>query len=175
MQSGLSKLIPWEESGLDISMAKDSVFSIVEKMKPLLKRTASWWNLFWDLKYSKELQTMFVCTDLGIQGFKNQEFKTLEIHEFKNKILLSLGIYKNQFLLIGSGGAGLAIWDIQAGTYTILTTKDGLASNFIYFSKADPDNFIWVGTVKGIDRVSLNENLEIKSLKHFGSQNGTKP
>jgi signal transduction histidine kinase/sugar lactone lactonase YvrE len=129
----------------------------------------------WDLKYSKELQTMFVCTDLGIQGFKNQEFKTLEIHEFKNKILLSLGIYKNQFLLIGSGGAGLAIWDIQAGTYTILTTKDGLASNFIYFSKADPDNFIWVGTVKGIDRVSLNENLEIKSLKHFGSQNGLSP
>lgn len=128
----------------------------------------------WDLRYSKANQTMFVCTDSGVQKFKNDKFESIRIPEFKNKILLSLGIYKDRFLLVGSGGSGLAVVD-SSGAYTILTTKDGLSSNFIYLSEADSTNSIWIGTVKGIDKFSLDANLKITSLKHFGSQNGLSP
>lgn len=126
----------------------------------------------WDLKYSRVDHSMFICTDLGVQRFKNGEFETIDIPEFKNKILLSLGLYKENYLLVGSGGAGLANVNILNGSYSILTTKDGLASNFIYLADSDSSNYVWVGTVKGIDKISIDENLTIKSLMHYGSQSG---
>lgn len=125
----------------------------------------------WDLRYSKSHKTMFVCTDLGVQKFKSGVFEAIRIPEFTNKILLSLGLYMDRYLLIGSGGSGLAVVD-STSRYSILTKKDGLSSNFIYLADADSEGTIWAGTVKGIDKFSLSENLTITNLRHFGSQNG---
>ncbi|MEQ1588092.1 MAG: two-component regulator propeller domain-containing protein [Cyclobacteriaceae bacterium] len=126
----------------------------------------------WDLKYHPGMKTMLVCTDLGVQKFVNGKFQLLNIPEFKNKILLSLGLYKSDYALIGSGGAGLAIYNLLTDEYKILTTRDGIASNFIYFSDSYETDPIWVGTVKGIDNLSLDEKLNVKGLVHFDSQSG---
>jgi signal transduction histidine kinase len=128
----------------------------------------------WDLKYSAYEQAMYICTALGVQRYKDGKFQSINIPEFKDKILISLGLYKNKYLLVGSGGSGLAVVDPSA-SYSILTTQDGLSSNFIYLSDADSSNIIWTGTVRGIDQFLLDDNLKITSLKHFGTQNGLSP
>lgn len=129
-------------------------------------------GMIWDLKYSRQHHTMFICTDVGIQKVSGKIFTPIEIPEFKDKILVSLGIYKNDYLLIGSGGSGLAIYNILNGTYSIITSKDGLASNFIYSVDSNQSDSIWVGTVKGIDLVVLDSQQKMKRSIHFNSQSG---
>lgn len=50
--------------------------------------------------------------------------------------------------------------------------KDGLKSNTVYLMSFDDKGHLWVGTNKGVDRVSLNERGEPASVKNYGSSEG---
>lgn len=129
----------------------------------------------WDMKFSPKNNIMYVCTSLGIQQYRNGQFDTIEIPEFKDKILVALGLYGKHHLLVGSGGAGLAIVDVRDQSYKILTKENGLSSNFIYLVDSNQPEMIWVGTVSGIDQILLGPDFTITNLIHHDSRSGLSP
>jgi hypothetical protein len=123
--------------------------------------------------YSKKRKTLFIGNELGVNTLSNGHVLIEVIfEEFKNTTILSINPYRDSLLLIGSGGSGFTVYDPVNKTSRLITTHDGMASDFIYFIASDEDDVIWVGTEKGISRVVLDENLNISENIHYDHDNG---
>ncbi len=81
----------------------------------------------------------------------------------------------NMWLGTASMGA-CRIKQLENGRYNYqnITTQDGLNSNNIYFLFYDNNNQLWVGTEKGINRITFNEQGEIKDIFTYGKAEGFK-
>jgi signal transduction histidine kinase len=53
-----------------------------------------------------------------------------------------------------------------------LTTRQGLTSDFIYFVSPDKEDYLWVGSEKGITKVRLNSQNDIEENLHYDFDNG---
>ena len=124
------------------------------------------------LKYFPATASLFIGTDAGLDEWRNSKIKKIWFPEFDNASILSLSSYQDSLLLIGTAGAGFAVYNPQSKKKKIITPKDGLPSGFVFFVAADEENKIWVGTVNGISRIALNTDWEIYESSHFGFDNG---
>ncbi len=122
--------------------------------------------------YSTYYHKLFIGNEFGMSAFVDGRVEPMTIPEIDNAGVLSIQPFRDSLLLLGSGGAGLAIYNPATRAKKILTTHQGLASDFIYFVAADPDGILWIGTEKGITRIKLNDNLEIVENLQFGYDNG---
>lgn len=122
--------------------------------------------------YSKRYKTLFIGNELGVNTVSNGRIDELVFKEFKNTTILSINPYRDSLLLIGSGGSGFSVYDPARKISRLITTHDGMASDFVYFIASDKDDIIWVGTEKGISRVVLNKELNITENVHFDHENG---
>ena len=125
------------------------------------------------LKFIPRLKTLFIGTDYGLSELKpDGQINNIALPEFDNTVLLSLDVFRDSLLLIGSGGAGFVVYNPMNGRKKTFTPKDGLSSGFVFFVAADEQDRIWVGTVNGISRMKLNANWEIEESHHYGFDNG---
>lgn len=122
--------------------------------------------------YSKKYKTLFTGSELGMNTISNGKIEAVEFKELANTTILSINPYRDSLLLLGSGGSGFAVYNPVTKNYRLITTHDGLTSDFIYFIVADDDDTIWVGTEKGISRVVLDKKLDIVENIHFDHDNG---
>lgn len=129
-------------------------------------------NTVSSLYYSQKSKTLYVGNEFGINAFTNGKVSRLSIKGFENSSILSIQSYRDSLIAFGSGGAGFAIYNPATATSRLITTHDGLVSDFIYFVTADEENRIWVGTEKGVSRLVLNDKLEIVENIHFDHDNG---
>jgi signal transduction histidine kinase len=83
-----------------------------------------------------------------------------------------MNVYKDSVLLLGSMGSGILVYDPVHKNKKIISSKDGLPSNLIYFVTPDQENFIWVGTEQGITRLRLNKDFDIAEIHNYGFDNG---
>jgi ligand-binding sensor domain-containing protein/signal transduction histidine kinase len=116
--------------------------------------------------------SVFVGTDNGLNVIRNGKVLPVEIDKLENTTIFSLAAYQENKLLIGSGGAGVIVYDVTTKETKILDTDIGLPSDFIYFVGADAEDLIWVGTEKGITKIRLSDKLDIEEILHFGFDNG---
>ncbi len=124
------------------------------------------------LRYMPYNDMVYAGTDLGLSMIKKDTATTLALKEIENTGVFSLSVYRGKYLLIGSGGAGVLIYNVETGAKKVLDTSLGLPSDFIYFVAPDLEDHIWIGTEKGISRMKLSEGLEITELLAFGYDNG---
>ena len=122
--------------------------------------------------YSKIHKTLFVGNEFGINAVRDGKVETLDIKGFQNTSILSIYPYRDSLLLLGSGGAGFAVYNPSSGSAHFINTHEGLISDFIYFIGADEKQNIWVGSEKGISRIILNRKFEIEQNLHFNHENG---
>ncbi|CAN5436745.1 hypothetical protein BH09BAC5_BH09BAC5_06010 [soil metagenome] len=54
----------------------------------------------------------------------------------------------------------------------IYSKKEGLASGNVYLLQFDGEGNLWVGTEKGLDKILLDVNGKILSIKHYGKNEG---
>ncbi|HEY5692698.1 MAG TPA: triple tyrosine motif-containing protein, partial [Cyclobacteriaceae bacterium] len=83
-----------------------------------------------------------------------------------------MSVYKDSLLMLGSGGAGIMLLDPVTYKKKIISSQNGLPSDFIYFIVADSDGYIWIGTEQGITKLMLNKDYEIEQNLHYGYDNG---
>lgn len=77
----------------------------------------------------------------------------------------------NSTIYLGTNDAGIACYDGK--TFRTINVKDGLCSNYITSLSWDNyDSTLFVGTDKGINKLRLNPDFTIKSLKFYGEQEG---
>lgn len=124
------------------------------------------------LHYSARWNGLFIGNEFGLSSFKDEKIERIEISGFENTNVFSINPYRDSLLLIGSGGAGFAIYSPNTSFRKLFTTHHGLASDFIYFVASDEDDYIWIGSEKGITRIKINENYEIVENLHFDQENG---
>ncbi len=124
------------------------------------------------LHYSKTYDCVFVGNEFGVFAIKDHEISPVPIAGIENTSISSIQSYHDSLLLVGSHGAGFAIYNPTTHLNRLITTHHGLASDFIYFVAPDPDNYIWVGTEKGITRMKLTASLEISENLHYDYDNG---
>jgi len=124
------------------------------------------------LRYMPHNDLIYAGTDLGLSVIKDNMATTLSLKEIENTGVFSLSVFRKKYLLVGSGGAGVMVYNVENGAKKMFDTTIGLPSDFIYFVAPDLDDLIWIGTEKGISRMKLSENLEITELLHFGYDNG---
>ncbi|HTF18530.1 MAG TPA: two-component regulator propeller domain-containing protein [Chryseolinea sp.] len=124
------------------------------------------------LRYLGKYNTLFVGSELTIETVKDGNVTTLQIPEIQNTSILSLQSYQDSLLLVGTGGAGAVLYNPASLRRKMLTTREGLASDFVYFAVADEKQYIWIGTEKGINRVKLDRRGDIAENLHFDNDNG---
>ncbi len=122
--------------------------------------------------YFSKLKTLFASSDRGLDVIKDGHIEKIELPELANTPVISMSIYRDSVMLLGSSGSGILIFDPVKHIKKIISTKDGLPSNLIYFVVPDADNFIWVGTEQGISRLRLSNGAEIRELRNYGFDNG---
>jgi ligand-binding sensor domain-containing protein/two-component sensor histidine kinase len=71
---------------------------------------------------------------------------------------------------VGTGGDGVAWFDGQK--FHTFTKKEGLSSSNIYLMTFDNSGNLWVGTEKGVDKISLTPALTIRSISHYSRPEG---
>ncbi|MCB9225457.1 MAG: histidine kinase [Crocinitomicaceae bacterium] len=82
------------------------------------------------------------------------------------------GVYNKRWL--GSADDGILEITMEGdsiGDQKWITVADGLSSNNIY-QLIYSDSVLWVGTEKGLDKLSLDSNFNISSIQHFGYEEG---
>lgn len=124
------------------------------------------------IHFSNVYQSLFIGNEFGLSQLKDGVCKPLSIQGLENTTVLSIHPYRDSLLLLGSGGAGVAIYQPRTHFQKLLTGHAGLPSGFIYFVAADSDDYLWVGSEKGITRLKLDNNLEIIENLHFDHENG---
>jgi ligand-binding sensor domain-containing protein/signal transduction histidine kinase len=124
------------------------------------------------LRYLGKYNTLFVGNELTIEAVKDGVVTTLPIPEIQNTSTLSMQSYQDSLLLVGTGGAGVVMYSPATHRRKMLTTREGLASDFVYFVTADEKQYIWIGTEKGINRVKLDRKGDIAENLHYDNDNG---
>jgi ligand-binding sensor domain-containing protein/signal transduction histidine kinase len=132
----------------------------------LLSRTAT------AIRYFQKNKSLYVGSDFGLNVIHNNKVSEIRVPELVNTSIISIHSYNDSLLMLGTTGAGIVMLDPASGKHKLLTTKDGLLSNFIYFVAQDKNKEVWIGTEKGITRIRLNRQLEIIESVHYGNENG---
>jgi ligand-binding sensor domain-containing protein/signal transduction histidine kinase len=124
------------------------------------------------IHYSEYYKKLFLGSEYGVSTIAEKKVAHLSIGGLENTSILSINNFRDSLLLIGSGGAGIAIYNPKTRFKKLLTTHHGLASDFIYFVAADERDFIWIGSEKGITRIKLTKNFDILENLHYDYDNG---
>ena len=124
------------------------------------------------LKYSPYYKKVFIGNEFGLNILSKDKVVPVSISEIENATLLSIQTFRDSLLLIGTGGSGIVVFNPKTSSKKLLTTRDGLISDFIYFIAPDTTNVFWIGTEKGISRIQLDNSITISENLHFGFDNG---
>lgn len=122
--------------------------------------------------YSEHHKKLYVGNEFGVSVVDRNRVQSFTLGGMENTSILSIEPFRDSLLLIGSSGAGIAIYNPRIRSKKLLSTHDGLASDFIYFAAADEKNYIWIGSEKGISRIRLNSVNEIVENLHYDFDNG---
>jgi signal transduction histidine kinase len=123
------------------------------------------------MHYSKYYNRLFYGDEFGIGSVADGKVSNLKT-VISNTSVISIQPYRDSLLLLSTAGAGFVIYNPGSGESKVVTTKDGLPSDFIYFSAADQNDDLWVGSEKGITRVKMNADLEMAEHLHYDFENG---
>ncbi|HYI78971.1 MAG TPA: two-component regulator propeller domain-containing protein, partial [Chryseolinea sp.] len=124
------------------------------------------------IRFSKRDDILYVATEFGLQTLKDKKIGQIDLPELMNTSALSIHEYKDSLLIIGTSGSGVIVLNPSTHQHKLLSTHDGLASDFIYFVAADDKDLLWIGTEKGINRVRLDNEWSVKENLHYNYDNG---
>jgi signal transduction histidine kinase/ligand-binding sensor domain-containing protein len=129
-------------------------------------------NLPWPLYYSIKRKTLYIGSDAILQTIHKGKINKISVPGLANTSIISILPYQDSLLTLGTGGAGTIIFNPVTRESKFITSQDGVASDFIYFAVEDESKNIWIGSEKGINRVKLNDKLEVDENLYYGYDNG---
>jgi ligand-binding sensor domain-containing protein/signal transduction histidine kinase len=124
------------------------------------------------IHYSRFHRKVFVGNEFGVSTITGSKVQQLSVGGLENTTVLSIHPYRDSLILIGSGGAGVAVYNPKTRFKKMITTHHGIPSDFIYFVAADEQDYIWIGSEKGITRLKLTSDYEIVENLHYDFENG---
>jgi signal transduction histidine kinase len=123
------------------------------------------------MHYSEYYDRLFYGDEFGLGSIENGKVKNLETG-ISNTTVISIYNYRDSLLLLSTGGEGVVVYNPRSGASKIITSQDGLGSDFVYFTGPDEKDNLWVGTEKGITKIKLDSNLQLTEHLHYDYENG---
>jgi signal transduction histidine kinase len=102
---------------------------------------------------------------------RNQRAKKASSPVLQAADINCLAVY-NRFILIGTIGDGVYLWEPQTDKVYQCDVKVGLADNNVFSIFTDSKRNIWVGTGTGIQQIVFNEKDLTFSVKRFSKADG---
>ncbi len=129
-------------------------------------------NLIMTLLYSKHHRKVFAGDEFGLMEISGDQVRPVNLEGLENTSVIALHPYQDSLILASTGGAGIVAYNPETTFRKFITRKDGLASDFIYFTAPDPDGYLWVGSEKGITRIVVDDRLQVIEQIHYDYDNG---
>jgi len=114
--------------------------------------------------------SLWIGTSTGLFLENKDEIKKHDLGEFFNHSIIYDIKNSKHGLLIASNSYGLGI--LKNGKFKRITTKNGLLSNYIKSITIDSDHNIWLASNFGLNKLTLNNLLEITSLASYNTSDG---
>tara|TARA_Y100001933_G_scaffold247486_1_gene280343 strand:+ start:12468 stop:15410 length:2943 start_codon:yes stop_codon:yes gene_type:complete len=115
---------------------------------------------------------IWIGTGNGINKLKKGQILAYPIQQLCNPYVGSITVDKKNNIWFGTDRCVQKFDGVEFKSYT---EKNGLNSNTIYFVHYDDkNNYLWVGTNQGLNRVSFNNYGQFSIVKHFNQYNGFK-
>jgi signal transduction histidine kinase/ligand-binding sensor domain-containing protein len=128
-------------------------------------------NMVMTIHYSHRYERLFLGDEFGLSEITKDQISTLPIDGLDTTSIIAIHPYQDSLLLLSTGGSGIVVYDPANKKRTFITTKDGLASDFIYFTAPD-GRYLWVGSEKGITRLVVDQHLNVSEQIHYDYDNG---
>ncbi len=90
-----------------------------------------------------------------------------------SRVQIGTLLFKNNILFIGTAGKG--VWWSEANegnNFKKLKGTKSIYSENIYQLIFDDEGYLWAGTERGVDRITLNKDNDIVDVFHFGRNDG---
>jgi len=112
-------------------------------------------------------------TQGGLKVFNGTDIQ----HYFKADSLQTASIsaiYQDQQgnLWCGLVDEGIMYYQPETGKAVHYTEMSGLSSNIVYSLAKDKQNALWVGTPRGLDKITFNDDLIIEGVRNFAAKEG---
>lgn len=119
-------------------------------------------------------EEMFFATQSGVLKLKDiiadDDFT---INEKFNKRIETLDQLRDSVLILGTKGKGIVLYDfIQDKYLDTLDSGDGLSSDYIEKVFCNDPNVFWVSTLSGLNKVLLNDALELEHIHIYDKGHG---
>ncbi len=125
------------------------------------------WNIFESVN-----NELLIVTRKGINVFKDGALQPFLHNSLFNKRVNTIVQDKKGQFWIGYSGHGICRYDKLKDERRMITSDDGLKSNFIFNLAMDINGNIIVSTERGFDKIILNqETNEVDYIKNFGIGN----
>ncbi|HZY82176.1 MAG TPA: two-component regulator propeller domain-containing protein [Cyclobacteriaceae bacterium] len=103
----------------------------------------------------------------GVEKFDSAFNETAKITNYRTASLIGL---ENRFVMVGTIGNGLYIYDCKKRTFTALPVADAVS---IYSIVSDwPERRLWLGTDKGLFQIDFLADTSDLKLSHFSKADG---
>ncbi len=112
---------------------------------------------------------MWFGTGAGLVKYDGTKFTTLMQKEFCNSYVGSIKEDRHGYIWFHTD---LCVMRYDGMTFTSFDQDDGLASNTVFLIEFDSQGRLWVGTNKGLDCVTLNDESNITSVRNYGKNEG---
>ena len=125
-----------------------------------------------DMNIGPNGKLWFVTKSGTIGYFLNEKIKNL-----KQKLPVNVGIgtiiFDGNNVFLGTPGKGIWWSSIKEElVFKKLTGKKTLYSENIYQLLFDKEGYLWVGSERGVDKVTLNDDFEMVDVEHYGRNEG---
>lgn len=123
--------------------------------------------------YEDRNRSLWLATQNGVVKFNRKTAQKFDKSDgFTDKRVSTVLQDKSGYLWFGTDEG---VFNYNYTSFESINENKGLASNKVYLMLLD-DDFLWIGTNKGIDKINLqvyHNNNAIK-IKHFGKDDGLK-
>lgn len=116
---------------------------------------------------------IWYATKNGTLGYIENDTVTELPSVLDRQISIGTLLFHKNYLFIATAGQGIWYSDIK-GTLNFkkLNGTKKLTSQNIYQLIFDDQGYLWAGTERGVDKIELNQAIEITELYHFGRNDG---
>ena len=170
-----SKIIQDKKNNIWIASFGSGVFKINnDKVENLSKKNGFVSDNILTVFEDSKSNIWFGTSDEGIVKYDGVHFTNYsEKDGLTAKAIWSITEDNSGMLYFGTGENGLCCYDGKK--FKMMSTADGLCSNYIPALMFDKmSNCLWIGTDKGINKLTFRENFAIASLRLYGEEEGYK-
>lgn len=122
-----------------------------------------------DFEFDKD-SILWIATDDGISRKDSTGF--MNYHKLPSIRVKSVEIDKYNRPWFASQGSG--IYTFIGDSLVIYGQRQGLSSGNIYLLFYDANGYLWVGSEKGVDKLSIDSSGAITNIQHYGNDQGFK-